>query len=460
MTRGIIISESEKREILGMYHLGTENHIEEQGVVGSAVRGLGRLFGTTADDAARAAAKAGSSTVDDAARAAAKGTNKYAKAAVAGFKGAPWARSLFTKLSRGQWGEVTRFLMGGSLRRGVFKSLRTQYGLGPALLAWGVGLLKQYIGILICISAIRTLLSAAESNGFTSLSQLNRYFNIPEYKDYGGTFKDLFYNFLDSAYLPNLKVLFRGLFWIPSILSNLGGTISYAGGIFDSIFDKGNDKTFIEALTDVDKYFGEKKDALDEKTSELPSDLLSSAPRDLVGKIKIGEDGVYLYSPEYEIQKIGSVFAVNIPNSGWYDLNDVEMLDVPTPKENVLPLNINSEEGDSESGGFASKITQRLGGFNPKYSIDVDKFSKTTRDPKFESKLQDAKNDASSNEESARVVDHLGVYNDPEKGMRLALAGRLKGGSENYYFDVVKQGSEWGWIDVEENNKWKPFEEY
>jgi len=460
MTRRIIISESEKREILSMYHLGTENHIEEQGVFGGMARGVGRLFGTTADDAARAAAKAGSSTVDDAAKAAAKRTNKYAKAAVEGFKGAPWARSLFTKLSKGQWGEVVRFLMGGSLRKGVFKSLRAQYGLGPALLAWGVGLLKQYIGILLCISSIRTLLSAAESNGFTSLSQLNRYFNIPEYKDYGGAFKDFFYNFLNSAYLPNLKVLFRGLFWVPSILSNLGGVISYAGGIFDSIFDKGNEKTFIEALTDVDKYFGEKKDELDEKTSELPSDLLSSAPIDLVEKIKVDEDGVYIHSPEYEIQKIGSVFAVNIPNSGWYDLNDIEMLDVPTPKDGAFPLNVNSEESDSESGGFASKITQRLGGFNPKYSIDVEKFSKITRDPKFESKLQDAKNDASSNEESARVVNHLGVYNDPEKGMRLALAGRLKGGNENYYFDVVKQGSEWGWIDIEENNKWKPFEEY
>jgi hypothetical protein len=142
------------------------------------------------------------------------------------------------------------------------------------------------------------------------------------------------------------------------------------------------------------------------------------------------------------------------------------ILEQPTPKEGAKPLfpdglgGLLSRDGEGEKNASKDLLGNLLGNTQTKFDIDYEVFSKTTDDPKLSSLLDDAKKDANSNQESSRVSNWLGVYNDPVNGMRIALAGRLKGGKENFYYEVVKKGSEWGWIDVEENNKWKPFEEY
>jgi len=75
----------------------------------------------------------------------------------------------------------------------------------------------------------------------------------------------------------------------------------------------------------------------------------------------------------------------------------------------------------------------------------------------FKSELESAVADAESNDKSSYVADHL-CYMDDDSPY-LALAGRLKNNSD-YYFEIVKDGSDWRWIDVEDDDKAKPFEQY
>ena len=75
----------------------------------------------------------------------------------------------------------------------------------------------------------------------------------------------------------------------------------------------------------------------------------------------------------------------------------------------------------------------------------------------FKSELESAVADAESNDKSSYVADHL-CYMDDDSPY-LALAGRLRDNSD-HYFEIVKDGSDWRWIDVEDDDKAKPFEQY
>jgi len=75
----------------------------------------------------------------------------------------------------------------------------------------------------------------------------------------------------------------------------------------------------------------------------------------------------------------------------------------------------------------------------------------------FKSELELAVMDAESNDKSSYVADHLCYMDDSSP--YLALAGRLTDNSD-YYFEIVKDGDDWRWIDVEDNDKAKPFEQY
>jgi len=145
------------------------------------------------------------------------------------------------------------------------------------------------------------------------------------------------------------------------------------------------------------------------------------------------------------------------------------LLEGPKPKPGVTRIlpdisggstlddltNTDSDDSTSSSGGILSN--------NKSHS--VDKMCKRLHKPgeaelipePFKSELESAVADAESNDKSSYVADHL-CYMDTDEPY-LALAGRTQS-NEDYYFEIIKDGSDWRWIDVEDNDKAKPFEQY
>ena len=148
----LIIENIEKTDILNMYGIGTETHIIDENK-GKAASNLLKWIGKGIRKSSKAR---------KAARAAGKPSqlSNYINAARAGRRATPWTRQIFSRYGgSSRVGNLVRYLSGNPLPKGVFRQIRRDFGLGPAFLAVGVGLLKQYVGLVVLISSSRSRLS-------------------------------------------------------------------------------------------------------------------------------------------------------------------------------------------------------------------------------------------------------------------------------------------------------------
>lgn len=140
------------------------------------------------------------------------------------------------------------------------------------------------------------------------------------------------------------------------------------------------------------------------------------------------------------------------------------LLEEPRPKPGATRIRPDLWNGNIESEHTGSDESTPFGGaLNVSHSVSqkckrLHKSGESELIPEpFKTELESAVADAESNDKSSYVADHL-CYMDEDEPY-LALAGRLQDNSD-YYFEIVKDGSDWRWIDVEDNNKAKPFEQY
>lgn len=258
---------------------------------------------------------------------------KYRTAMSRGWKTALPTPKFHRIITRRQWPEgVWRWFRGMPLPKGEFKAIRQSLGLGPAMMAVGTGLIKQYIVLCIWLTVFRTLSQLIEHWGLTSWGAVNRIFGIEKYETSpwgGGWVGDLFYNIVfRSSYAPNLFILLRGWKAVPYFLTHSEEVFDRINSIGSFGFGATDTQTAEEAfgvdgLSDAESMLENDRTNIVNLTNTIPEDLLEKIPSSQRNKVKMNQDIVYFGSPEYEIRKVNNQYIMLIPGDGWYRVQDL-----------------------------------------------------------------------------------------------------------------------------------------